>query len=108
MVLPGLTKYTARLLLYDREERSLHRVRDLVHTKVWVVWGSHRGGARGQPGRPLPGPRLAGADSLAGQAGHTPPHDEGPGRHGRLPSSQVSSRLPPLRQNRSGGLEDGG
>ena len=37
LVVPGATKYTARLLLYDRQAGSLHRVRDLVHTKVWVV-----------------------------------------------------------------------
>ena len=40
MVLPGATKYTARLLIYDRQEERLCRVRDLVHTKVWVV-GAH-------------------------------------------------------------------
>ena len=37
MVVPGATKYTARLLLYNRQEGTLHRLRDLVHTKVWVV-----------------------------------------------------------------------
>ena len=42
LVVPGATKYTARVLLYDRQERTLHRVRDLVHTKVWVV-GAHLG-----------------------------------------------------------------
>ena len=45
MVVPGATKYTARLLLYDRQAGSLHRVRDLVHTKVWVV-GAHIGQQR--------------------------------------------------------------
>ena len=37
MVVPGATKYTARVLLYHREEERVGRVRDLVHTKVWVV-----------------------------------------------------------------------
>ena len=45
LVVPGATKYTARVLLYDREAGTLHRVRDLVHTKVWVV-GAHIGQQR--------------------------------------------------------------
>ena len=45
VVVPGATKHTARLLLYNREEGTLHRVRDLVHTKVWVV-GAHIGQQR--------------------------------------------------------------
>ena len=38
MVLPGLTKYTARVLMFDpRNKVRVSRVRDLVHRQHWVL-----------------------------------------------------------------------
>ena len=37
MVVPGLTKYTARVLMFDPRGKVVTRVRDLVHRQHWVL-----------------------------------------------------------------------
>ena len=37
MVLPGLTKYTTRVLMFDPRNKVVSRVRDLVHRQLWVL-----------------------------------------------------------------------
>ena len=37
LVVPGATKYTARVLVFDSQEGTLKRVRDLVHRKLWLL-----------------------------------------------------------------------
>lgn len=37
MVAPGLTKYTARVLMFDPRGKVVTRVRDLVHRQHWVL-----------------------------------------------------------------------
>ena len=37
MVVPGLTKYTARVLMFDPKSKVVTRVRDLVHRQHWVL-----------------------------------------------------------------------
>ena len=37
MVVPGLTKYTARVLMFDPRSKVVTRVRDLVHRQHWVL-----------------------------------------------------------------------
>ena len=37
MVVPGRTKHTARVLMFDPRSQTMGRVRDLVHRKHWVL-----------------------------------------------------------------------
>ena len=37
LVVPGATKYTARVLVFDSQEGTLKRIRDLVHRKLWLL-----------------------------------------------------------------------
>ena len=37
MVVPGATKYTARVLVYDVRTQTVARLRDLVHRQHWVL-----------------------------------------------------------------------
>ena len=37
MVVPGMTKHTARVLMFDPRSQTMGRVRDLVHRKHWVL-----------------------------------------------------------------------
>ena len=36
VVVPGATKYTARVLVYDVRTQTVARLRDLVHRQHWV------------------------------------------------------------------------
>lgn len=37
IVAPGATKYTSRVLIYDREQKVVKKIKDLIHRKMWVL-----------------------------------------------------------------------
>ena len=47
MVVPGMTKHTARVLMFDPRSQTMDRVRDLVHRKHWVL-GAYLGQKQGE------------------------------------------------------------
>ena len=45
IVAPGATKYVCRVLFYDKVNRAVSRVRDLVHRSYWVLGAYLEGGS---------------------------------------------------------------